>query len=79
MDMKAMRGIFLYSYPYLNQQKHFVLLIIVYTLSSTKLEIRAEQFLPRSEGGGGQGGAGGKREWVWGRGGYDPNIICTYE
>jgi hypothetical protein len=32
----------LYSYPYLNQQKHLVLLIIAYTLSSTKLEIRAK-------------------------------------
>jgi hypothetical protein len=27
-----------------------VLLIILYTLSSTKLEIRAKQFLPGSEG-----------------------------
>jgi hypothetical protein len=46
--MKAMLGISLYSYPYLNLQKCFVL-IMVSTLSSTKLEIRAEQFLPRSE------------------------------
>jgi hypothetical protein len=51
MYVEAMLGISLYSYPYLNQQKHFVL-IIVYTLSSIKLEIRAEQFLPGSEGGG---------------------------
>jgi hypothetical protein len=48
--MEAMLGISLYSYPYLNQQKHFVLLIIVYTLSPTTLEIRAEEILPGSEG-----------------------------
>jgi hypothetical protein len=39
-----------------------VLLIIVYTLSSTKLEIRAEQFLPGSEG------AVGEREGEGSRG-----------
>jgi hypothetical protein len=33
----------------------------VYTLSSTKIEIRAKQFLSGSEGlGGGEGGGGGK-------------------
>jgi hypothetical protein len=32
----------LYSYPYLNQQKPLFLPIIAYTLSSTKLEIRAK-------------------------------------
>jgi hypothetical protein len=48
--MEAMLGISLYSYPYLNNQKCFVLLIIVYVSSSTKLEIRAEQFLPGSKG-----------------------------
>jgi hypothetical protein len=31
----------LYSYPYLNQE-HLFLPIIAYTLSSTKLEIRAK-------------------------------------
>jgi hypothetical protein len=31
-----------YSYPYLNQQKPLFLLIIAYTLSTTKLEIRAK-------------------------------------
>jgi hypothetical protein len=44
--------------------------IIAYTLSSTKLEIRAKEFLPVSrgrggEGGGrvgGKGGGGGRRE-----------------
>jgi hypothetical protein len=35
-----------------------VLLINVYTLSSTKLEIRARQFLPGSDGVGGR-----RREW----------------
>jgi hypothetical protein len=50
-----------------------VLLILVYTLSSTKLEIRAKQFLPGSEGVGGRGREGsGKRE-------NDPNNVCTYE
>jgi hypothetical protein len=29
-------------YPYLNQQKHLFLPIIAYTLSTTKLEIRAK-------------------------------------
>jgi hypothetical protein len=38
------------SYPYLNYQKRFVFLIIAYVFSSTKLEITAEQVLPRSEG-----------------------------
>jgi hypothetical protein len=32
----------LYSYPYLNQQKPLFLPIIAYTLSTTKLEIRAK-------------------------------------
>jgi hypothetical protein len=36
-----------------------VLLIIVYTLSSTKLEVRAKQFLPGSEGAGRKGGGRG--------------------
>jgi hypothetical protein len=45
----------------------------VFILSSTKLEIRAKQFLLGSEG-------------VWGKGtgqgegrNNDPNIVCTYE
>jgi hypothetical protein len=49
--MEAMLGISLYSYPYLNQQNHFVFLIIAYVFSSTKLVIRAEQVLPGSKGG----------------------------
>jgi hypothetical protein len=32
----------LYSYPYLNQQKPLFLPIIAYTLSTTKLEIKAK-------------------------------------
>jgi hypothetical protein len=47
-----MLGISLYSYPYLNYQKHFVFLIIAYAFCSTKLEERAEQVLPGSKGGG---------------------------
>jgi hypothetical protein len=54
---KAMQGISHYSYPYLKQQKPSVLFINIYTLSSTKLEIRAEQFLLK-------GGGGGERERV---------------
>jgi hypothetical protein len=60
--MEAMLGISLYSYPYLNYQKHCVFLIIVYVYSSTILEKRTEQVLPGSEG------DGGEREGVRGRG-----------
>jgi hypothetical protein len=63
MYRKSMRVHSLYSYPYLNQQKPLVLPIIAYTLSSTKLEIRAKQFLPGSEGLAGRGrgrGIGGE-------------------
>jgi hypothetical protein len=42
MHTKAMQVNSLYSYPYLNKQKPLVLPIIAYTLSSTKLEIRAK-------------------------------------
>jgi hypothetical protein len=52
-----------------------VLLIIVYTLSSTKFEVRAKQFLLRSEGIGRRG-----RGCGWGEvGRNDPNIVCMYE
>jgi hypothetical protein len=71
--MEAMLGICLYSYPYLNWLKCLVFLIAVYTLSSTKLEIRAEQILPGSEGGGGDR----EREGVGGR--NSPNNVCTCE
>jgi hypothetical protein len=57
-----------------------VLLIIVYTLCSTKLEIRANQFLPGSEGmGGSRRGWGEKEEGRWEGGRNDPNIVCIYE
>jgi hypothetical protein len=59
--MKAMLGISLYSYPYLNYQKCFVFLIIAYVFSSTKLEKRAEQIRPAS------GVGGEEREEVGGR------------
>jgi hypothetical protein len=56
-----------------------ILLINVYTLSSTKLEIRAKQFLLGSEGMGERERAWGKRK-CGGKGGRnDPNIACTYE
>jgi hypothetical protein len=48
--MEAMLRISWYSYPYLNKQKRFVPLIIAFVFSPTKLEIGAEQILPRSEG-----------------------------
>jgi hypothetical protein len=50
------------------------LLIIVYTLSSIKLEIRAEQILPGREG---LVGGRGRGQEVEGRNG--PNNGCTYE
>jgi hypothetical protein len=72
--MKAMPGISLYNYCYLNYQKCFVFLIIAYVFSSTKLEKKAEQVLPGSEGGwrkeGRDGGTGGRN---------DPSNVCTYE
>jgi hypothetical protein len=66
-----MLGISLYSYPYLNQQKCFVFLIVAYVFSSTKLK---KPVLPGSKG-------------SWGRergdeekgGKNDPNSLCTYE
>jgi hypothetical protein len=45
-----------------------VLTIIAYTLSSTKLQIRAKQFLPGSKGVRKKGRGQGVREGVWGRG-----------
>jgi hypothetical protein len=49
-----------------------LVLLIVYTLSSTKLEIRAKWFLPGSEG------AGGERESVEGRGGEITQTLYAY-
>jgi hypothetical protein len=63
--MEAILRISLYSYPYLNYQKCFVFLIIAYVFSSTKLEKRAEQVLPGSEGSGEESEGTG---WGWGRG-----------
>jgi hypothetical protein len=68
-----MLGDSLYSYPYLNEQKCFVFLIIAYVFSSTKLVIRAEQVLPGSD-------RGGRRGSEWGaEGRNDPNNVCTCE
>jgi hypothetical protein len=60
--------------------------IIAYTLSSTKLEIRAKQFLPSSKGVGGESegvgekGRGGRKGRGQGEGGRNyPNIVWTYE
>jgi hypothetical protein len=50
-----------------------VLLIIVYTLSSTKLETRAKQFLLGSEGMAGRGRGLGEE------GSDEQNIVCTYD
>jgi hypothetical protein len=71
--MEAMLGISLYSYPYLNNEKFFVLLIIAYVFTSTKLEKMKEQILPGSEEGRG-------RKWRWEAGGRNgSNNVCTYE
>jgi hypothetical protein len=50
--------------------------IIAYTLSSTKLEIRAKQFLRGRKGIEGREEKGG-REGARRR--NDPNIVCTYK
>jgi hypothetical protein len=52
-----------------------VLLINVYTLSSTKLEIRARQFLPGSDGVGGRRRGWGGREEMGVGGRNDPNTM----
>jgi hypothetical protein len=56
-----------------------VLPIIAYTLSSTKLEIRAKYFLPSIEVMRGEVGEEGVREEVGEGGRNDPNTACTYE
>jgi hypothetical protein len=61
MYMEAKLGISLYSDPFLNEQNPLVLLINVYTLSSTKLEVRAKQYLLGSEGVGATRRGWGKR------------------
>jgi hypothetical protein len=60
MCMEAILGISLHSYPYLKLAK-MLCLIITYVLSSTKLEKRAEQALPGSEGGVGERKGAGVR------------------
>jgi hypothetical protein len=68
--MEAMLGIFLYGYLYLKLAKMYAFRIFPHVFSSTKLEKRAEQVLPGSEGGGGMRGA---------RGRDGPNNVYTYE
>jgi hypothetical protein len=71
MFMEAMLGISLYTYRYLKLANTLVFLIIACVFSSTKLEKRAEQVLPGSEGVGVKGRG-------WGAGGRDgPNNVCT--
>jgi hypothetical protein len=60
--MEAMLGISLYSYPN-STIKNALSFLLCFVFSSTKLEIRAEQVLPGSEGGwGGEKEGGGTRE-----------------
>jgi hypothetical protein len=64
--METMLGISLYSYLYLKLAKILCLsLFISYVFSSTKLEKKAEQLLPRSNEGWGSGGKEGGREERW--------------
>jgi hypothetical protein len=58
-----MLGISLYNYPCLNYQKHYVFFIIAYVYTSTKLEKRAEQILPGSEGDEGEEGEVEGEKW----------------
>jgi hypothetical protein len=73
MWMEAMLGISLYSYSYLIWQKCYVLLIIAFVFSSTKLEKRTEQVLPGSEE------SGGEREGAGVGGKMTQKNVCTYE
>jgi hypothetical protein len=68
--MEAMLGISLYSYLYFKLEKCYVFLLITYIFSSIKLEKRAEQVLPESEGG------GEEREAVRGRGQMSPTMYA---
>jgi hypothetical protein len=70
--MEAMLGISLYSYPYLNWQKCYVFLTIVYFYSSTELEKSAEQVLP------GKGRGRGERVEAWAGGRNDSNKQCMH-
>jgi hypothetical protein len=51
----------------------------MFILSSTKLEIRAKQYLLGSEGVGARGRGCGVRKGTEGRENNDPIIVCTYE
>jgi hypothetical protein len=70
--MEAMLGIFLYSYPF-STSKNTLSFSLLLVFSSTKLEIRAEQVLPRSEG------CAEERECEGGRRRNGPNSVCTCE
>jgi hypothetical protein len=73
MYMKAVLGIFLYSYPLTQLAKTLCLPYSACLFSSTKLAIKAEQDVPGTEG--------GREERVGeGDGGRnDPNNVCTCE
>jgi hypothetical protein len=47
--MEAMLGISSYSYPISTSKNALSFILIAYTFSSTKLEIKAEQILPGRE------------------------------
>jgi hypothetical protein len=53
--------------------------IIAYTLSTTKLEIRAKYFLLGIEWGEREGAEWVVREGVGAGGRNEPSLICTYE
>jgi hypothetical protein len=68
--MEAMLGISLYSCFYLKLAQMLCLFFIIsYGISSTKLEKKAEQFLPGSNGDRGEHGGGGS----------GPNNVYTYQ
>jgi hypothetical protein len=72
LSMKAMLGISLYSYPYLNKEKRFVFLIML--MSSTKWRKGQSRFCLEARGCGGKGGLAvraGERN--------GPNNVCTCE
>jgi hypothetical protein len=69
--METMLGISLHSY--LNSPRKMLCLpYYTYVFSTTKLEIRAEQILPKSDVGGGE-------SVVWSGERNDPNNVCTCE
>jgi hypothetical protein len=58
--MKTMLGISLHNLSFTQLAKMLCLSYYAYVFSSTKLEIRAEQVLPGSKGGGREGGSWGQ-------------------